>query len=146
MKVNPELQAQMETAAKAQRTPQEGRSSFNEMVQSQTRQLKQQEIRQLMNNITVQGDKLARFRSVRDLVKFKQMVKRFLQETVYNGLALQKSRNFSMDGNSQKLSIVKEVDEKLVALTEEMMNEEKKTVDLLGLIGEIKGLLVNLYT
>lgn len=146
MKVNPELQSQLETTAKPGRVPAESRSSFNEMVQSQTHQLKQQEIRQLMKNISLQGDKLARFRSFRDLAKFKRMVKQFLQETVYNGLSLENSRNFSLGGHSQKLTIVKEVDEKLVALTEEVMNEEKKTVDLLGLIGEIKGLLVNLYT
>ncbi|QKY70873.1 YaaR family protein [Lentibacillus sp. CBA3610] len=146
MKVNPELQSQIDTANKTQRAPVEGRLSFNEMVQSQTNQLKQQEIQQLMKNITLQGDKLARFRSSRDLVKFKRMVKRFLQETVYNGFELQNARHFTMNGRSQKLAIVKEVDEKLIGLTEEMMNDEKKTVDLLGLIGDIKGLLVNLYT
>lgn len=45
-----------------------------------------------------------------------------------------------------KRSIVKEVDEKLLELTEVMMNQEKKAVNILGLIGEIKGLLINLYT
>lgn len=146
MKVNPELQSQLETVNKTQRAPVESRASFNEMVQSQTHQLKQQELQQLMKNLTIQGNKLARFRSSRDLLKFKRMVKHFFQETVYNGFELQTSRNVSMDGHSQKLAILKEVDEKLVALTEEMMNDEKKTVDLLGLVGEIKGLLVNLYT
>ncbi|HLS08966.1 YaaR family protein [Lentibacillus sp.] len=146
MKVNPELQSKMDTARKAQLSPAESRQSFNGMVQSQTHELKQQEIQQLMKNITVQGDRLARFRSFRDLAKFKRMVKRFLQETVYDGLALQTSHHFSMEGRNQKLAIVKEVDERLVELTEEIMNQERKTVDLLGLIGEIKGLLVNLYT
>lgn len=145
MKVNSELQSKMDTPTKAGRSPAEGRPSFNEMVQSQTHQLKQQEIQQLMKNITVQGNKLARFRSFRDLAKFKRMVKQFLQETVNGGLALEMSHHFSMDGHNHKLAIVKEVDEKLVELTEEIMNHERKTVDLLGLIGEIRGLLVNLY-
>lgn len=146
MKINQEIPSQMDTTTKNQKATTDGRPSFDGMVQSQTHKLKQQEVQQLMKNITLQGDKLARFRSFRDLVKFKRMVKGFLQETVYNGLDLQKSHSFSMDGNNSKLAIVKEVDEKLIELTEDIMNQEKKTVDLLGLIGEIKGLLVNLYT
>lgn len=143
MKIGQELQSQ---AIKQPRSNVDIKQSFNKIVQSQTHQLKQQEIKHLMKEITLQGDKLARFRSFPDLVKFKRLVKGFLKETVYNGLELEKSHNFSMEGHSQELMIVKAVDEKLIELTEEVMNNEKKTVDLLGLIGEIKGLLVNLYT
>ncbi|OZU89507.1 hypothetical protein CIL03_07300 [Virgibacillus indicus] len=120
--------------------------SFNQMVQSQTTQLKQQELQQLIKNLSLQGDKLARFRTFRELAKFKRMVKGFLQETVHSGLSLKQSHSFSLDGQSRNLSIVKEIDEKLMELTEEIMNQEKKTVDILGLIGEIKGLLINIYT
>ncbi|WP_099158918.1 YaaR family protein [Virgibacillus ndiopensis] len=145
MKISQEMRSQIESTTKNVRTA-AGQQTFDGMVQSQTQKLKQQELQQLMKDITMQGDKLARFRSFRDLVKFKRMVKGFLKETVYNGLDLQKSYGFSLDGQNRKLAIVKEVDEKLVELTEEIMNQEKKTVDLLGLIGEIKGLLINLYT
>lgn len=124
----------------------EGKNSFHKMVQSQANQLKQQEIDQLLQQISIQGDKLARFRSLRDLARFKRLIKSFLNETVYDGLHLQKNHHFSFDGHSQQLSIVKAVDEKLIELTDELMNQEKKAVDLLAIIGEIKGLLVNLYT
>ncbi|MEW9675324.1 DUF327 family protein [Lentibacillus sp. L22] len=32
----------------------------------------------------------------------------------------------------------------MTELTEAMMHQEKKTIDLLGIIGEIKGLLINI--
>lgn len=99
-----------------------------------------------MKEITVQGDKLSRFRSFPDLVKFKRLVKGFLEVTVYNGLDLKKSQNFSLEGQNHQLAIVKAVDEKLIELTDEVMNQEKGAVDLLGIIGEVKGLLINLYT
>ncbi|MBM7601319.1 uncharacterized protein YaaR (DUF327 family) [Virgibacillus halotolerans] len=143
MKINQELRAQ--TEANFTRTPASEAQTFNKMVQSQTKHLKQQELQQLMKNITLQGNKLARFHTFRDLVKFKRMVKGFLQETVSSGLDLQKSNSFNIDGQNRNLALIKEVDEKLMALTEEIMNQEKKTVDLLGLIGEIKGLLINIY-
>lgn len=144
MKISQEMQTQTET--KFSRPATVDTQTFNKQLQSQTKHLKQQELQHLMKNITMQGDKVARFRSFRDLAKFKRMVKDFLQETVYNGLGLQKSYGFNMEGQNRKLAVVKEVDAKLLELTEEIMNQEKKTVDILGLIGEIKGLLINIYT
>lgn len=56
------------------------------------------------------------------------------------------SKSFDLYGNSRTLGLVKEIDEKLIKLTEEMMDQEKPAIDLLERIGEIKGLLINLYT
>ena len=143
MKINQDMQAQ---AVKRVRPEAKSNQSFQAIVQSQTHELKQQEIQQLMQDITAQGDKLARFRSFPDLVKFKRLIKGFLEETVYHGLSLKNRQNFSPDGHSHELTIVSEIDEKLVELTDDIMSQEKKTVDLLGLIGDIKGLLINLYS
>jgi len=119
---------------------------FQKAFQSQMHQVKVQELEQLMKAITEQGNKLARFRSFRDLAKFKRMVKGFLQKAVKDGMELEQSHSFGMDGQTRQLTIVTKVDEKLLELTEEVMNQEKKTVDILGLIGEIKGLLINIYS
>lgn len=144
MKIHQELRAQTETTYTSRSA--NDTQTFNRMVQSQTQQIKQLELQQLVKNITLQGNKLARFRTFRDLAKFKRMVKGFLQEVVNNGFDLQKSNSFSLDGQNRNLAIIKQVDEKLIELTDEVMNQEKKTVDLLGLIGEIKGLLINIYS
>lgn len=105
-----------------------------------------QEMEKLITDITKQGEKLATFRSFQDLAKFKRMIKQFLNEAVYDGLKLDETRSFNTTSFTHKMTTVKEVDEKLVELTEDLMDQEKKTVDLLGLIGEIEGLLVNIYT
>ncbi|CDQ37793.1 MULTISPECIES: YaaR family protein [Virgibacillus] len=144
MKISQDLRPQPET--KYIRPAGEENRTFQKSLQSQAQQLKQQEFQVLIKNISLQGDKLARFRSFRDLAKFKRLVKGFLQEAVNSGLDLEKSHRFGVDQQSRNLTIVKAVNEKLMELTEEVMNNEKKTVDLLGLIGEIKGLLVNIYT
>lgn len=146
MKISQDMRSQLDATTKQSRSNFEGKQSFDGLVQTQSHKLKAQEIQLLMKNITLQGNKLAKFRSFKDLVKFKRLVKGFLQETVYNGLDLKQSHSFGLESRNQKLSIVKEIDEKLIELTEELMNQERKSVDLLGLIGEIKGLLINLYT
>lgn len=44
-----------------------------------------------------------------------------------------------------RVKTVEEMDEKVMELTEEVVDQEKSTVDLLRTIDEIKGLLVNVY-
>src|SRR5690625_1657119 len=102
MKISQDLQSQTIKQIRSQASTQQ---SFDKIVKSTTHQLKQQEIQHLMNEITIQGDKLSRFRSFRDLAKFKRLVKDFLAETVYTGLDLTKSQNFSPEGHSQQLTI-----------------------------------------
>lgn len=143
MKIGQELQSQ---TIKQIRSNVNSKQSFEKIVQSTTYRINQQELQRLIKDISLQGDKLERFHSFQDLAKFKRMVKGFLEETVFHGLDLEKSQNFSPEGHSQQLAIVKEIDEKLIELTDEVIKQEKGAVDLLGIIGEIKGLLVNLYT
>lgn len=144
MKISQEIHTKIDQ--KPLRKVETSKQNFEQIVQSQTQKLKHEELEKLIQDITKQGEKLARFRSFRDLAKFKRMIKQFLEETVYNGYQLNESRNFNMNSYSHKLTTVKKIDEKLVELTEDLLDQEKKTVDLLGHIGEIRGLLINLYT
>ncbi|HEY4599869.1 MAG TPA: YaaR family protein [Cerasibacillus sp.] len=146
MKITQDLRSQIEPTKKNTRLMTEQKhSSFHKLVQSQAQQLKQHELSKLMEDINLQGDRLVRHRSFRDLAIFKRLVRGFLKEAVSDGLELKKSHSFSAFGESRQLTIVKEVDAKLLLLTEEVLQGGQRGVDLLEMIGEIKGLLVNLY-
>lgn len=144
MKINENMRSVIET--KRVQTSPKGKRSFDQIVQSQTSKLNEQALKHLMDEISLQGDRLNRSQTVRDLVIFKRLIKNFLEETVYKGWKLESSHQFNFHGESQRHSIVKEIDEKLVELTEQIIHQEQKSVNLLDIIGEIKGLLVNLYT
>ncbi|WP_067841321.1 YaaR family protein [Amphibacillus sediminis] len=146
MKINKEIRAQIDTTKlNTQPLPTKG-ISFDEAVAIQAQKLQSTEIEQLLQGITAQGERLKRYRSIRELAKFKRLVKNFVKEAVGYGLDLSHSHSFTMDGGSRRLTIVKQIDEKLLTLTEAILEQEKRTVDLLGVIGEIKGLLINLYS
>ncbi|HLR51963.1 MAG TPA: YaaR family protein [Candidatus Avamphibacillus sp.] len=144
MKINQDIRTP-ETTNRHPQINMDHSRTFKGIVQSQANQLQRQEIEKLMNDITKQGEKIVKFRSFRDLAKFKHMVKRFLKEATSNGLKWQSEHSFHPSGQTRKLALVKEVDKKMMELTEAIMNQEKRTVDLLGIIGEIKGLLLNIY-
>ena len=61
-------------------------------------------------------------------------------------LELTEHRGFNQRGSTKVYKLVKEVDKKLIDLTNEVLDKEKKGLDILGLVGEIKGMLINLYT
>lgn len=96
--------------------------------------------------IETQGKKLADTHSVENLRKYKKMVKDFMEDAIKNGLELTEHRGFNQRGSTKVYKLVKEVDKKLIDLTNEVIDKEKKGLDILNLVGEIKGMLINLYT
>ncbi|WP_208589123.1 YaaR family protein [Gracilibacillus suaedae] len=146
MKISQEMRTQLEALNKKDQQSRPTSQRFDTMVKQQSTQLKQVELQKLMSELTAQGQKIARFRSFKDLAAYKRMVKRFVKEAVDYGMGLKQSHSFMLDGDNRRLTIVEEVDEKLMELTESVMDQEKNSIQILDLIGEIKGLLINLYT
>ncbi|AJD92150.1 hypothetical protein JMA_28330 [Jeotgalibacillus malaysiensis] len=93
-----------------------------------------------------QGKKLADSRTVEDLRKYKGLVKKFMEEAVNNGLQLEDQRGFNRRGRTKVYKIVKEIDTKLIDLTNQVLDKEKKGLDILSTIGEIQGLIINVYS
>src|SRR5690625_1991964 len=128
MKIDRELRSKVEQKPFAKK--QTGKQNFAEMVRTKSEQMRQQDLETLLNDITKQGEKVARFRSFKDLARFKRMIREFLEEAVFDGLSVKEVRNFHPDHFSHRLITVEKIDEKLVQLTNDLLNKEKKAVDL----------------
>ena len=118
---------------------------FGDMIVKQGSKMQTEQLTRLLGDISAAGDRVARSRNLRELTRFKMLVKRFLQEAVDYGLEMKQSHTWNRFGEGRRLKIVETVDEKLVELAQEILDEEKETIDLLDKIGEVKGLLINLY-
>ncbi|MBO8157647.1 MAG: YaaR family protein [Bacillaceae bacterium] len=145
MKISQEIRSQLETIKQQTSSKQTNGQSFHTFVNEAAVKMKEEELNRLINEITRQGEKVARFRSIKDLSRYKRLVKQFVQEAVKYGLETKKSHSWNMNGQNRKLTIVQTVDEKLVELTDAVLDQERKSIDLLSVIGEIKGLLIHLY-
>ncbi|MER2261657.1 MAG: YaaR family protein [Psychrobacillus sp.] len=121
-------------------------AKFGQMVTKQDQRMQTEALTKLLGDITTAGDRLARSRNLRDMAKFKMLIKKFLEEAVDFGMGLKQSHTWNRFGEGRKLKIVETIDEKLVELAEEILSQEKSSIELLDKIGEIKGLLINLYT
>lgn len=145
MKVNSDNQAGLDKPRSEQSQRQRGGVQFGKMVVQHGAKLHSEQITRLLGDISSAGDRIARSRNMRDMAKFKMLVRRFLHEAVESGLELKQSHTWNQYGEGRRLKVVKTIDEKILALSEDLLNEEKTAIDLLEQIGEIKGLLINLY-
>ncbi|MEC2427274.1 YaaR family protein [Bacillus safensis] len=146
MKINQDMRLRLEKRELQAMKGSQTSASFKASMETQSGKLRLEQLTVMLSDIEVFGKKLTKSRNLKDLARFKGLVKRFVKETVDNGLNIETSRSFDIYGNTRTLALVKALDEKLIELTEEMMDQEKPSIDLLERIGEIKGLLINLYT
>lgn len=142
MKINQDAPLYIEQGRQQSQKVTSSPLNFQDLVGKQANKL---QLQQLMAGIEDQGQRLARSQTLREMAKYKMLIRRFIKEAVEFGLDLKDSRSFSYDGQTQKLTTVEEIDEKLIELTKDITNQQANSISLLKKLGEIKGLLINLY-
>lgn len=131
--------------AEAKKTGPEAKVSFQEVMGKQRDEKTYERLSKLMEKIDDQGKVLSETRTVDELRKYKQLVKEFMEDAVQFGLSLEERRGFNRRGRTKIYKIVTEVDRKLLDLTDAVLEKQKKGLDILNMVGEIKGMLVNIY-
>lgn len=146
MKINQDIHLNVDKVRTDSKNIQTNGGQFKQLVQKQDQKMQYDVLNKLLVDIEGAGERLSRSRTFKDLAKFKTLVKRFVREAVDFGMELKQSHSWNQYGQSRPLKTVETVDNALVELTEDVMNKEKNSLDILGKIGEIKGLLINIYT
>jgi uncharacterized protein len=121
-------------------------ASFQKIMSTYSKELTKDHLQQLLVNIDQQGQKLSDNPTLNELRKYKDLVKQFMGEVTKNGVALYQTDIWDPYAGSKTLKTVQTIDHKLMELTNQVLNQQDKGLSLLERIGEIKGLLINLYT
>jgi len=119
--------------------------SFKELMSGRRDEMDVERLNKLIEDIEDQGKVLAQSLTVEDLRDYKNKVKEFIDEAVKHGLKIQQSRGFNRGGRIRMYKIIKKVDEKLLELADAVISKEQKGLKVLDLVGEIRGLLLDLY-
>ncbi|HJV45607.1 MAG TPA: YaaR family protein [Bacillota bacterium] len=120
--------------------------SFQKMLGSYSKDLTQERLQQILQEIDQQGQRLNDRRTFHELRKYKQAVKQFMDEVSKNGIGLEQGESWDLYGGNKTLKTIKIIDQKLLDLTNHVINEQSQGLSILDRIGEIKGMLINLYT
>lgn len=100
----------------------------------------------LMEEITSEGKKLAKRRDVKDMKHYRGLVKEFLNEVVTRSHEFSRENFLDKRGRHRVYGIIRQIDDNLDALARELMKDEKDNLEILGKIGEIQGLLLDIFT
>ena len=100
----------------------------------------------MMEEITRQGDKLAKHRDIKDMKRYRALIKDFLNEIVNRSHAFSRENFLDRKGRHRVYGIIRLIDENLDQLAQELVKDEQDNLAILSKIGEIRGLLLDICT
>ena len=135
--------AQPEAAAPAKEA--DGAFKFTLVSHIEEQEL-QAKLETLMGEITSQGEKLAKKRDIRDMKRYRGLIKDFMNEIVSRSHSFSRENFLDRKGRHSVYGIIRLVDENLDELAQELMKDEQDHLAILSKIGEIRGLLLDILT
>lgn len=146
MEIKVDRTKQVQTAQPAKEI-QESDGSFKFTLASRIEESElQTRLQSLMEEITMQGERLYKKRDIRDMKKYRGLIKEFLNEVVYRSHSFTRENFLDKRGRHRVYGIIRLIDENLDDLAKELVKDEQDNIEILNKIGEIKGLLLDIFT
>ena len=100
----------------------------------------------LMEEITAQGEMLSKKRDIRDMRKYRGLIEEFMNEVVNRSHEFSRENFLDRRGRHRVYGIIRLVDQTLDELAQELVKDEQDNLAILSKIGEIRGLLLDIFT
>ena len=106
----------------------------------------QEKLSGLMKDIEEQGSKIAKHMDIRDMKRYRNLVKEFMNEVSANSHTFSRENFLDRRGRHRVYGIVRLVDKNLDDLAAQLIKDEKNNLAILSKVGEIRGLLIDIST
>ena len=106
----------------------------------------QTKITLMMEEITMQGKKVGKRMDIREMKKYRMMIKDFMNEIVTHSHEFSRENYLDRRGRHRVYGIIRKVDELLDELAQELVKDEQDNIAILNKIDEIRGLLLDVFT
>lgn len=100
----------------------------------------------MMQEITMQGEKLGEHMDVRDMKHYRRLIQEFMNEIVNRSHKFSRENFLDRRGRHRVYGMIKRVNVVLDELAGELIKEEKDTLAILSKVDEIRGLLLDIIT
>lgn len=100
----------------------------------------------MYEDITMQGNKITKHMDVKDMKRYRTLIKDFMNEIVNRSHKFSRENFLDRRGRHRVYGIIRRVDETLDELAQELMKDEKDHLAILAKVGEIRGLLLDILT
>ncbi|MCR4705227.1 MAG: YaaR family protein [Lachnospiraceae bacterium] len=106
----------------------------------------QARLNSMMEEITMQGNKISKKMDVRDMKRYRGLIKDFMNEIISRSHSFSRENFLDRKGRHRVYGIIRLVDQTLDELAQELVKDEKDHIAILGKIGDIEGLLLDIFT
>jgi hypothetical protein len=106
----------------------------------------QAKVDELLTDITTQGNHIAQHMDIRDMKKYRELIRDFMNEVVYRSHKFSRENFLDRRGRHRVYGLIKLIDSNLDELAQELVKDEKDHITILSKIGEIQGLLLDILT
>ncbi|MCR5388128.1 MAG: YaaR family protein [Lachnospiraceae bacterium] len=100
----------------------------------------------MLKDISLQGNLIAKHMDIREMKKYRGLIRNFLNEIVNRSHKFSRENFLDRHGRHRVYGIIRLIDENLDSLAQELMEDEKNHLSILNRIGEIEGLLLDIFT
>ena len=106
----------------------------------------QERLKTMMQDITEQGDRISKHMDIKDMKRYRELVKGFMNEITSRSHHFSRENFLDRRGRHRVYGIIRLIDENLDQLAQELMKDEQDHLAILSKIGEIRGLLLDIFT
>lgn len=98
----------------------------------------------LMEDIVQQGKRLTKHMDVRDMKRYRELIKEFMNEIVSHSHKFSRENFLDRRGRHRVYGMIRLIDKNLDELATELIKDEKDAITILSKIDEICGLLLDI--
>ncbi len=127
--------------------PQEANGDFKFVLTSKLQDTDLAErLNLMMQDIIQQGERISKKNDIKDMQRYRILIKDFLNEVVTRSHAFSRENFLDRKGRHRVYGIIRQVDKELDELAQELVKDETDHIGILAKIGQIQGLLLDIFT
>lgn len=105
----------------------------------------QEKLSAMMGQIVEQGNSIKKRRNISDMRRYRELIKSFLNEVVNRSHEFTRENFLDRRGRHRVYGIIRLVDETMDKLAAELISDEQDGIEILRLVDEIQGLLLDIF-
>ena len=94
----------------------------------------------------MQGDRISKKKDIKDMRHYRTLIKEFMNEIVSRSHSFSRENFLDRKGRHRVYGIIRLVDQTLDELAQELCKEQKDNITILQKIGDIRGLILDIFT
>jgi len=120
-------------------------SSFSRQMSDLSKERYREYIEELKERIFEQGERIKKNADISEFIKYRKLIAELIGEAAGNAYSASRNPVFDGGGRHKVMITVRLVNAKLDEMARKILEDQKDNIDLVRMVDDIRGLLVDLF-